>query len=226
MSTEPTSDPTNEVLTDKEYELAQFRIQVERELRQSFEVEYAQKLSEFTKKLEAQTKETIDKVIEDFQKKQQEITLSNDQIKQLLSQEYATFNVSIPGEDKEFEFTLRELPQSIEKKFIHILVNTLKPNIKKVVKAVKDAAESNKEIDIIAMIEMFDPSMDLLAETVAICINPFGREKSEKVPIGKVWVQENISTSRQYNIIMAQEKLQNLRGFISRAFQGMSRMTL
>ena len=137
-------------------------------------------------------------------------------IQQLLNQEYGQFPIKIfaARERKEHEFTIRELPQRIERKFYRQFQKRLKeygPQLNAFAQA-NMGQPFEKQLE--AFMEAFDNAFDVLAETVILCIDPFEEEK-----LTVEWVQDNISSQRMFNIIKAQMEANRLRDFFSQLYQ-------
>lgn len=138
-------------------------------------------------------------------------------IQLMCSQEYVTLKVKLYDIDKETyrDFTLRELPQSVERRFYRQFRERFKeygPQINAFVQAT--AGDPEKMID--TFLDSFDNSFDLIAEGVAIVLKASGKENSD---IDTEWVQNNVSSSRCWNIVRAQFEIQRLRDFFSQLYQ-------
>jgi hypothetical protein len=154
-------------------------------------------------------------------------------IQKLLDQEYETFTIPVDvveaGNEEEGEvvkrltFTIRELPQSIEKKFYRQFKTKLVGKLQLLEAFTQSGIDKPFEDKAKAFLELFDESFDLLAETVVLCLNPFGRRKG----IDMMWVQNNIGSDRQWTIIEAQMKVNRLRDFFSKvSTSGQDMMTM
>jgi hypothetical protein len=146
-------------------------------------------------------------------------------IQQLLDQEYETFTIPIDvlkytandggGETESVEhisFTVRELPQSVEKKFYRQFKDKLLGKLQMLEAFTQAGMDKSFEDKAKAFLGLFDESFDMLAEAVVLVINPFDRRKE----INTKWVQDNISSDRQWRIIEAQMKVNRLRDFFSK----------
>lgn len=141
-------------------------------------------------------------------------------IQKLLDQEYETFTIPITYvkytdnvESTELmTFTVRELPQSVEKKFYRQLKEKLKGKASLLEAFVQSGIDKPFEEKVDAFLSLIDESFDLLADATLLVLNPFNRRKE----ITKEWVQENISSDRQWKIVEAQLKVNRLRDFFSK----------
>jgi hypothetical protein len=141
-------------------------------------------------------------------------------IQKLLDQEYETFTIPIDYVKFENEeevnakmtFTVRELPQSIEKKFYRQFKEKLKGKASLLEAFTQSGIDKPFEEKVDSFMSLFDESFDLLADAVLLVLNPFGRRKE----ITKEWVQNNIGSDRQWRIVEAQLKVNRLRDFFSK----------
>lgn len=141
---------------------------------------------------------------------------SQEDLQKLLSQEYLEFSIKVRTADgKERAFTIRELPQAVEKKFWRQLESTLVPRLKDLQGLKMILSEGEIEQKINNILNLFGKSFDIMAQTVALVLNPFNEEPD----VTTEWVQDNISNSRQMNIIQAQVHVNRLRDFFSQVFQ-------
>jgi hypothetical protein len=142
-------------------------------------------------------------------------------IQKLLDQEYETFTIPVDYlkyDDDGVEtvhkmtFTLRELPQSIEKKFYSQFKGRVIDKLQALEAITQAGMEKSFEERAKSFLEVFDESFDMLAEAVMLCLNPFNKKKE----VTREWVQNNISSDRQWRIIEAQIKVNRLRDFFSK----------
>lgn len=185
------------------------------------EAEYLDKLNKFQDELTQRSNEAIAAALDEWRKDQEAKELSDDDLSKLLNQEYATFTVKIPVQGEEAPptdrtFTLRELPQSIEKKFIKNMVVKIKPHLQAIAAITEKVIEGTITTKLETILDSFEPGLEIMADTVVMILNPFGKETD----VTTDWVSTNISTRRQWNIIQAQERLNNLRSFFSPASLG------
>ena len=136
---------------------------------------------------------------------------SQDQLNQLLSQEYITFPLKIKERggqtEREKEFTIRELPQAVELKFLKIIQKTLVPRLKEFSSIDWNAGMSNVE-KLQRVIDTVPEGMDMLADLAAIALDPY-----EADGINKTWVQANLSSNRIMAVIQSQVVAGRFRDF-------------
>src|SRR6266436_9272897 len=172
-----------------------------------YKAEYAKKLDESQKMLSAENKEAMRLVVEEWRNSQK--PPNEQEIEKLLNQEYFEFKITLPDPEKpgeKKEFMIGELPQSVEKKFYKRIKDKLLPRMAELSDLTTKLSMNSGEEKIRAIIEMFEPSFDILAETVSIILNPYGKNT-----ISVEWVQDNIATFRQWNITLAQERANRIR---------------
>lgn len=200
------------------------------ELEQKLRAEYEGKFEVWKAKELAALREDDDKKIQDevaklftkWQKDQKPPSL--DEIKLILEQEYAEVSIKIPIYDDEDQkkdetFIIRELPQSIERRFYQ----SFKARVKE--KGPELSAFTQRNIDmpfekqLQAFLETFDGAFDILSDAVVLILNPRGKRKVAGQDVTAEWVSQNIASNRMYSIIMAQVEVNKLRDFFSRVFQ-------
>src|SRR6185369_16219744 len=101
---------------------------VREEIRAEFDKEYEARLQEERKRLEEDNKKTIEEALAQWRKEQTPPT--QEELSQLLNQEYAEFKVVLPWGSETKEFTISELPIAAEKKFYKLIKDKLIPRIK------------------------------------------------------------------------------------------------
>jgi hypothetical protein len=196
----------------------QLRAEIKAEYEQRYEIWKTKDLAALREEQDGKIQEEVQKLFKKWEAEQKPPSL--EEIKTLLDQEYTEVQIKIPvpeaedGQPKEMSFTIRELPQSVERKFY----KQFKENVIK--KGPEIAAFAQRNMDqpfekqVTAFLETFDGAFDILAEAVTLIINPFGK----KTGITKEWVADHISSNRQYSIILAQVEVNRLRDFFSRIF--------
>lgn len=140
---------------------------------------------------------------------------STEQIQQLLNQEYLEFTVKVPWPGEEgakHDFVIRELPQSIEKKFFKQIREHLLPRAKDIAALSFELVDGKTEDKIKSLLAAFEPAFDILADGVVLVLNPQGKEAE----ITRAWVQENVSSARMWSILEAQMMANRMRDFFSR----------
>jgi hypothetical protein len=194
----------------------EIRAEVTKELTIKFEAEFIKKCDEYQKLISVENEKTLQKVVEEWKASQKPPT--EDEVALLLGQEYFEVKVTLNDPDKEGqqkEFVIRELPQSVEKKFYKKIKSQLLPKLSELANVSVRIADEDTEGKFKAIIEAFEPTFDVLAETTALILNPFGKNG-----VTPEWAQDNISSFRQWNIILAQERANKIRDFFSHASRG------
>ena len=222
--------PTQEEVQPREFEVQNvqavehLRNQIETEVKGRYDARFVRDIGEFKQKLQSENDAALQEVIKEFKKSQ--TPPSQDEIRLLLSQEYLTFDVEVPWEsetstEKIRKFTIKELPQSVEKKFYKNFKETILPRASDLGALAFDMLEGDVGLKIKKLLETLDPGFDLMADAVVMILNPRGKEKD----ITREWVQDNLSSYRQWNIINAQIMINRLRDFFSQISRGSSGMT-
>ena len=159
----------------------------------------------------------IQQAISDWRKKQQEDAkpLTTEQIQTMLSKEYVTFKVKLWYEDVEKEFVIRELPQSCEIRLLLKIKKLLSEGIQKLGGASFKLAEGDILVKLNALMELFEPSLNVLSECVVICLDPKGKYEW----LTSEWVSANLTNDRILSILQAQVEVNRLRDFFFRLFQ-------
>lgn len=206
------SEPQEAALVSPSQE--EIRKSIYEKLQKEFEVRFAREIGDFKKELQARNDELIKNEIDSWRKEQE--PPSQEDIKKLLSQEYMTFDVVlfIPGEDEKAEqktFVLWELPQTKEKEFLKKIRDQAIPIARSVGEVDFSRVDDQAESKVLAVIDQIEPLMNLLSDAVVIALNPRGKLSY----IDREWVQNNVSTQRQWAITMAQMEIQRLRDFFS-----------
>jgi hypothetical protein len=204
--------------------MEQLRATVEADVKARYDAKFVKEIGEFRQRMQIENDAALKQVIEEFKKSQQPPT--QEEIKQLLSQEYLTFNVEIPWEsetstEKFRTFTIKELPQSVEKKFYKNFKEELIPRASDLGALTFNMLEGDVGKKITTLLETLDPGFDLMANACVMILNPRGKEKD----IDRAWVQDNLSSYRQWNIINAQIQINRLRDFFSQISRGSKGMT-
>ncbi len=207
------------------------RQDIEKEVRSLYEAKFAKEVSDFKRDLGAQNETAIQEAIKEFRDSQK--PPSEDEIRKLLNQEYLEFEVQIPWDDPPVPlpegtgtenatrtFAIRELPQRVEKAFYKQFKEKLIPRASDLGALTFELLEGDVGKKITSLLETFEPTFDLLAEACVMILDPRGKEK-----ISKDWVQNNLSSYRQWNIIYAQIQVNRLRDFFSQLSRGSKGMT-
>lgn len=191
------------------------RIEIRKEYEVLLQLWKDSELNDLAKNHEKIIAEGLQKLFEKWVEEQKPPT--NDDIQKLLSQEYETFTLKVDylndeNEEKSDMFTIRELPQTLEIKFFQSFQKRI------IDKSQALAALAQQEIDqpfeqkVKSVLTLVSEGFDVLADAVAIILNPFGK----KAYVTREWVQNNISSDRQWNIIDAQIKVNKLKDFFSK----------
>ncbi len=190
--------------------------EVEKQVREKLEPEYAAKLDkqmqEYGEKLQEQNKKVIDEAINDLRKKME--PPNPEDLQKLLDQEYLSFKIKVAssrdGKEAERQFVIRELPQLVEKKFYAKIKDRLVPLASDIAALTLNLLEGDAARKVVAALNSFEPFIDLSAELVAIVLDPYEEEK-----ITVEWVRANLSTTRIVAILNAQIECNRMRDFFS-----------
>src|SRR5882724_2621106 len=166
-------------------DIEKIREEVRAELTVKFEAEYTKKIDEMQARLQEANKKQMEEVLKEWQAAQQPPT--QEEINQLLNQEYFEFKVRLPDPDNgetEREFVIRELPQTVERLFYKRIKEHILPKLNELSDITVRLTDSDIENKLLAVIELFEPSFDILAETTSIILNPFGKNS-----VTPKWVQ-------------------------------------
>ena len=202
----------------------QLRASIEQDTKATYDAKFVRDIEAFKDRIRIENEEALQVVINEFKKEQK--PPSEDEIRKLLSQEYLTFDVEVPWEsansaDRTRKFVIRELPQSVEKKFYRKFKMELIPRASDLGALSFDMLGGDAGKKIVTLLETLDPAFDLMADAVVMVLNP--REKETEIT--RDWVQENLSSYRQWNIIYAQVQINRLRDFFSQLSRGSKGMT-
>ena len=196
--------------------------EAEQKLRQEFEAKFevwkAKELADYKAQESEKIQEEVKKLFEKWQSEQKPPSL--EEIKTLLEQEYAEVTIKIPVYDDNDErktetFIIRELPQSVERRFYKQFKERLKEKGPELAAFTQANLDQPFEKQLGAFLETFDGAFDVLADAVVLILNPRGKKQEINIQ----WVSDNISSNRMYSIIMAQVEVNRLRDFFSRVFQ-------
>lgn len=180
-------------------------------------VEIAIELDKLRKESDVKIQQLVNDRFKQIKKEQKPLT--KEQIQTLLDQEYATFDVKLRYPDDEKTgyktFTLRELPQSIEKRFYEQGQKLLLEKARELSAASFKLGEGDMLTKITEWMQFFNPVFDIMADACAMCLNPFGTDPQ----VNKDWVQKNVSSYRILMIVRAQVEINKLRDFFSSLFQ-------
>ena len=207
----------------KDWEL-NTRINIRQEYEQLLEIWKAKDLKEIEDKQNEIIKENILKLYEKIKEEQK--PPSPVDIQQLLDQDYETFTLKVQVEDGEHEggeakfvtemFTIRELPQAAEIKFYTQFKDKILNKASDLQAFTQEAIDMPFEQKVKSIMTVFGESFDMLAETTVIVLNSTGKRKVRGKVIDREWVQANVSSDRQWNIVEAQMKVNRVKDFFSK----------
>jgi hypothetical protein len=194
------------------------------EVRQEMEVDYAGKYDEFVSKARVETQQAVAAKFEEWKKTQE--PLNTDELKKLLSQEYIDIKFDIPTEEGGTKhFVIRELPKSVEKRFIAVVKRTLLPLLEeRALAGFKWGFDSTMADKINAILDLVPNSMDMAAEIAAVCLDPLEKDKT----ITADWVSSHLSMSKIQAVVLLQFEANKYRDFFLhglRLFQSLSSRT-
>ena len=136
------------------------------------------------------------------------------EIETLLSQDYGQMTVEVAGrKGMKKTFTLRELPQSCEKRMFDIIQKRVLPHLKELA-AVEWVASATQAEKLQKALSIIPDGLDMLAECCAICLDPFGDDG-----ITVEWVQANMGSSRILAVVEAQLEISKIRDFGSAVYR-------
>ena len=196
----------------------QARVNMRKEYEGLFEIWKEKELVKLAADQEVMIREGLEKLVTKAQEDQKPPT--DVELQQVLDKEYLTFTVPVDYYDSESDkhknetFTIRELPQSIEKQFYRQLKDKIIGKAQMLEAFTQAGMDKPFEEKAKAFLELFDESFDMLADAVLLCLDPFGRKK-----LTKEWIQDNIGSDRQWRIVETQIEVNRLRDFFSKVSQ-------
>jgi hypothetical protein len=191
------------------------------ELKQKNTVDIAKFKDSLRKDMDVAFAEEIKKLREEEQKKKKPLT--HEEIQVLLTKEYVTFPVIIQDEEnKQHEFTLRELPQGVELELYKGAKNITSRIVKEANQISFKVVDNDLFQNILSLMDVFEPIQDFLAEACSLCLNPpkGNPPKKKNDWLTPEWVKYNLSNYRIATIITAQVEVSKMRDFFSILFQG------
>lgn len=217
--------PNSEFLDRTRMEL-DIRLKVRQEYEALLQIWKDDELAKLSQKQEEVIAAGLQDYFEGWKKDQKPPTV--EQIQELLDQEYVTFTLPVTYvKDDDTTavktFTIRELPQTLERRFFKQFKENITNKISDLEALVQSDIDAPFDKKVKAGLEMVDEGFDVMAEAVLIIINPYKRHAD----IDKAWVQNNIGSDRQWQIIKAQMEVNRLRDFFSKVstnFQDMTTM--
>lgn len=191
------------------------------DVRKELDIEYAKKYSAEMEIIRTESRKLVNSQMEEWRLAQK--PLDEKEMKLLLSQEYISFDLKIQHRVNKTtqvkEFTLVELPQVQEKKFLACAQ-------KKLVTLIEESSSFEWSMDLSTakqiqmVLDKLPGAFDAAAELVAICLNPWD-DDPEVTP---EWVANYISTARMSYILITQSEVNKYRDFFSngsRLFQNL-----
>ncbi|MGH9860653.1 MAG: hypothetical protein ACRD5F_11575, partial [Candidatus Acidiferrales bacterium] len=131
---------------------------------------------------------------------------SDEQIERLLYPELSEFQVELGGR----RFALRELPATVEKKFLRLVEQKL-PALMAEVLAFDERLGDDAERGFTRLLARAASALDLIADACVLVLDPLGESG-----VTSEFVQQHASTARQLRILKAQLLLNGGRDFLSR----------
>lgn len=191
------------------------------EVRAELEASYAKKFADYQTETITQSRKAVQDAIKEWKDDQKPLT--PEEIGTLLSQDYIQFDTNFKirkgKEMVDVHFNLVELPQEQEERFLKVLKTRFIPLMQSLV-----GSEFKLELDTSAvdklqsLIQAMPPVLGVLAEIVAICLDPFG-EITEYGKINEAWVKRNLSSHRILAILVGQMEVQRYRDFFLNGFR-------
>lgn len=210
-----------EAVEVEEKDVAQKEIDLEAKLRAQFEVDYQKRLedqiAEISKKMSEENQKIVTEAIERFRKEM--VPPSEQDIKKLVEQEYMEFDfeVQVGGKGSQKKtFTIRELPQSVEKKMFKKVREKLVPFAADLAGISLNLMNGDVAQKLVQVMNTFDPMLEVMTSVCTLCLNPFGDDKE----VTEEWVADHLSSTRIVKIVTAQAQCNKLRDFFSLLFQG------
>jgi hypothetical protein len=212
------SKSADEFLERSKLEL-EIRMQLRTEYETLFKIWKNEDLSELEKKQDEVIAKGLKTYFDKWVEEQKPPEPADIQV--LLNQEYETFTIPVNYVDYAEDgsetphsmlFTIRELPQTIEKQFYRQFKGRIVGRLSDLEAITQAGMDQPFEKRVQSFLEVFDDGFDVLAEAVQLCLNPFGKKKE----ITREWIQNNISSDRQWRIVEAQMKVNRLRDFFSK----------
>ena len=200
-------------------EVAENRDELEKKIREELEVEY-------NARLESQVKDISDKLQENNQKimteavekiRKEMAPPSSSDVQKLLEQEYEEFTVEVLGRNKQTKvFTIKELPQKVEKKIYKKIRDVLVPFSTELAAISMNLLEGDGAKKIVQIMNTFEPMLEVMLGIATICLNPYGEDPD----VTEDWVAENLSSTRIAKVVTAQIEGKRMRDFFSLLFRG------
>lgn len=208
----PELTPDEWVIVEKAAEY--YKALLKPEVRQELEVTYAAQYDKFTSEANIKVREQVSIKFDEWKKAQE--PLDAGELKKLLSQEYEEITFPILTDNGARSFTIRELPKSIEKRFITLAQKTVVPLMEeKALANFRWTMDSTMADKINEILRLIPNGLDLLADIAAICLDPFEKDKT----INGKWVSNNIGSARIEAIVLLQFEVNKYRDFFLHGFR-------
>jgi hypothetical protein len=165
-------------------------------------------LSRIVEQIKVENTKTLESKIEEFRKALTPPT--PEELNTLLNQEYLEFPMKVGANGTMREFVIRELPLATEIKVVKVIQKTLGARLQEIARIDWVTGMSNLE-RIEKLVTMVPGAMETIADCVALCLDPSGKE------ITGEWVQSNIGLQRLTGILHAQMAVSRYRDFLSLA---------
>lgn len=203
------------------WELEQ-RVKLRQEFEQSFEIWKTKEFASLKADQDVIIKKGLEELYAKYKEEQKPPT--PEEITELLNQDYETFPVKVQVENNKEDgpeyttelFTIRELPQSAEIRFYKLFQDKIINKAADLQAFTQEGIDMPFETKVKSILNVIGESFDIMAETALIALNPFGKRKIRGIDIDREWVQNNISSNRQWSIIEAQLKVNRVKDFFSR----------
>lgn len=201
---------------------AQKEIDLEAKLRAQFEIDYQKRLetqiAEISQKMTQENQKIVSEAIERFRKEM--VPPGEQDIKKLVEQEYMEVEFEIEAGKKKGgakrKFTIRELPQAVEKRMFKKVKDRLVPFASELAGISMNLMDGDVAKKLVQVMNTFEPALDVMTSICTLCLNPFGDEED----IDEEWVANHLSSTRIVKIVTAQAQCQKLRDFTSLLFAG------
>lgn len=206
-------------LTAEQWEIVEkaspyYKALLKPEVRQDMELEYSSKYDAFVAEARANTQAAVQAKFEEWKKAQE--PLNTEELKKLISQEYEDIDVPVKVRDEVKHFTIRELPKSVEKRFVAVAQKALLPLLQeKALAEFKWDFSDSMASKITSILNLIPNGLDVLADLCAVCLDPFEKNKE----INGTWVSDNISSSKIQAIVLLQFEVNKYRDFFLSAFR-------
>ena len=189
---------------------------LEARIEEKYRKQFIEDSEKFKDELRKQNETAIKQTIAEFKKRMEPPT--KEDIKKLLDQEYVEFTIVIPYKSSKEgaktvkrTFTIRELPQAIEKKFYSRVKDKLTPLAEEVANLSINLVEGDAARKIVSILDSFEPLLDVMAYAATLALNPYGEDED----ITEEWVRETLSSTRIMQIVTAQGEANRMRDFFS-----------